>query len=55
MESGGMQELSSNSSPINFEDIIAIGALYRPGPMEMIPSFINRKHGKEVIEYDHPL
>src|SRR6185503_14332369 len=33
----------------------AVGALYRPGPMEMIPSFINRKHGRETIEIDHPL
>ena len=37
-----------------FEEIIAVGALYRPGPMDMIPSFINRKHGRESIEYDHP-
>ena len=37
-----------------FEEIIAVGALYRPGPMDMIPSFINRKHGREPIEYDHP-
>ncbi len=54
MESGGMQELSRELSPDKFEEIIAIGALYRPGPMEMIPSFISRKHGKEAIEYDHP-
>ncbi|MCB1116406.1 MAG: DNA polymerase III subunit alpha, partial [Chlamydiia bacterium] len=38
-----------------FEEIIAVNALYRPGPMEMIPSFINRKHGRENIEVDHPL
>ena len=37
-----------------FEEIIAVGALYRPGPMDMIPSFINRKHGREPIEFDHP-
>lgn len=54
MESGGMQELSRQLHPDKFEEIIAIGALYRPGPMDMIPSFINRKHGKEQIEYDHP-
>ncbi len=54
MESGGMQELSKQLMPDKFEEIIAIGALYRPGPMDMIPSFINRKHGKEPIEYDHP-
>jgi len=54
MESGGMQELSRQLQPDKFEEIMAIGALYRPGPMDMIPSFINRKHGKEQIEYDHP-
>jgi DNA polymerase-3 subunit alpha len=54
MESGGMQELSRQLMPDKFEEIIAIGALYRPGPMDMIPSFINRKHGREAIEYDHP-
>lgn len=54
MESGGMQELAKQLMPDKFEEIIAIGALYRPGPMDMIPSFINRKHGKEPIEYDHP-
>lgn len=55
MESGGMQELSRQLMPDKFEEIIAIGALYRPGPMDMIPSFISRKHGREPIEYDHPL
>ncbi|CRI45028.1 DNA polymerase III subunit alpha [Chlamydia pneumoniae] len=55
MESKGMQELAKNLRPDLFEEIIAMGALYRPGPMDMIPSFINRKHGKEIIEYDHPL
>ncbi|WP_213318778.1 DNA polymerase III subunit alpha [Chlamydiifrater volucris] len=55
MESKGMQELAKNLRPDTFEEIIAIGALYRPGPMDMIPSFINRKFGKEIIEYDHPL
>jgi DNA polymerase-3 subunit alpha len=54
MESGGMQELAKQLGPDRFEEIIAIGALYRPGPMEMIPSFINRKHKREPIEYDHP-
>jgi DNA polymerase III subunit alpha len=54
MESGGMQELSKQLGPDRFEEIMAIGALYRPGPMEMIPTFIARKHGKEPIEYDHP-
>ena len=53
-ESGGMQDLARNLHLDRFEEIIAVGALYRPGPMDMIPSFINRKHGREPIEYDHP-
>ncbi len=53
MESGGMQELARQLRPDKFEEIIAIGALYRPGPMDMIPSFISRKHKQEPIEYDH--
>lgn len=55
LESSGMQELAKQLHIDKFEEIIAVGALYRPGPMEMIPSFINRKHGREPIEYDHPL
>ncbi len=54
LESSGMQELARQLHIDNFEEIIAVGALYRPGPMDMIPSFINRKHGKEAIEIDHP-
>ena len=54
MESGGMQELARKLHLDRFEEIFAVGALYRPGPMDMIPSFINRKHGREPIEYDHP-
>ncbi|MCY3975198.1 MAG: DNA polymerase III subunit alpha [Simkaniaceae bacterium] len=54
-ESSGMQELIAQLHIDTFEEIIAVSALYRPGPMEMIPSFINRKHGKENIETDHPL
>jgi DNA polymerase-3 subunit alpha len=54
LESGGMQDLSRQLHLDKFEEIIAVGALYRPGPMDMIPSFINRKHGRETIEYDHP-
>jgi DNA polymerase-3 subunit alpha len=54
LESGGMQELARNLHLDKFEEIIAVGALYRPGPMDMIPSFINRKHGREPIENDHP-
>ncbi|MBM3967969.1 MAG: DNA polymerase III subunit alpha, partial [Planctomycetes bacterium] len=55
LESSGMQELAKQLHIDKFEEIIAVGALYRPGPMEMIPSFINRKHGREEIENDHPL
>ena len=55
MESSGMQELAKQLHIDKFEEIIAVGALYRPGPMEMIPSFINRKHGREAIEVDHPM
>lgn len=54
LESEGMQDLARNLHLDRFEEIIAVGALYRPGPMDMIPSFINRKHGREPIENDHP-
>jgi len=54
MESGGMQDLAKQLHIDKFEEIIAVVSLYRPGPMEMIPSFINRKHGREPIEIDHP-
>ncbi len=53
LESGGMQDLARQLHLDKFEEIIAVGALYRPGPMDMIPSFINRKHEREPIEYDH--
>lgn len=53
LESGGMQDLARQLHLDRFEEIIAVNALYRPGPMDMIPSFINRKHGREPIEYDH--
>ncbi len=53
LESSGMQDLARQLHIDKFEEIIAVGALYRPGPMEMIPSFIARKHGREKIEYDH--
>ena len=55
MESSGMQELARQLHIDKFEEVIAVVALYRPGPMEMIPSFIQRKHHKESIEIDHPL
>lgn len=54
LESGGMQDLARQLHLDRFEEIIAVGALYRPGPMDMIPSYIARKHGREPIEYDHP-
>lgn len=54
LESGGMQDLARHLHLDRFEEIIAVGALYRPGPMDMIPSFIERKHGREQIENDHP-
>ena len=54
-ESPGMKKHLRNLKPNRFEDLVAMNALYRPGPMEYIPSFIKRKHGFEKIEYDHPL
>ncbi|HET6556965.1 MAG TPA: DNA polymerase III subunit alpha, partial [Prolixibacteraceae bacterium] len=54
-ESPGMKKHLRNLKPNRFEDLVAMNALYRPGPMEYIPSFIKRKHGQEKIEYDHPL
>lgn len=51
IESAGMQKLASDLKPDNFEDIIAMIALYRPGPMDLIPEFIDRKHGIAKIEY----
>ncbi len=53
-ESPGMKKYLKDLRPNRFEDLIAMNALYRPGPMEYIPSFINRKHGREKIEYDLP-
>jgi DNA polymerase-3 subunit alpha len=53
-ESGGMREYLSKLKPDNIEDIIAMNALYRPGPMENIPTFIGRKHGEIEVVYDHP-
>jgi DNA polymerase-3 subunit alpha len=44
-----------DARPSRLEDLIALNALYRPGPMDLIPSFVARKHGREVIEYPHPL
>lgn len=53
-ESPGMQKHLKDLKPTVFEDLIAMNALYRPGPMEYIPSFVKRKHGDEEIEYDLP-
>jgi DNA polymerase-3 subunit alpha len=53
-ESSGMQRYMKELVPTTFEDLIAMNALYRPGPLEYIPTFINRKHGREPIIYDLP-
>ncbi|MEK7168339.1 MAG: DNA polymerase III subunit alpha, partial [Patescibacteria group bacterium] len=55
LESSGMRRNLKELEPTEFEDIIAMVSLYRPGPMELIPSFINRKHGREKVKYLHPL
>ncbi len=54
-ESDGMQKHLKDLKPTRFEDLIAMNALYRPGPMDYIPNFINRKHGREEITYDLPI
>ncbi|NNF22412.1 MAG: DNA polymerase III subunit alpha [Saprospiraceae bacterium] len=54
-ESAGMRKYLQVLKPTSIEDLIAMNALYRPGPMEFIPNFIDRKHGKEKVEYAHPL
>jgi len=54
-ESRGMQGMLKEARPGRLEDLIALNALYRPGPMDLIPSYINRKHGKEEVIYPHPL
>jgi len=54
-ESDGMRKHLRELKPTDIEDLIAMNALYRPGPMEFIPTFINRKHGREPIKYPHPL
>ena len=53
-ESGGMQKYLKELKPSVFEDLIAMNALYRPGPMDYIPDFIDRKLGRKPIEYDIP-
>ena len=53
LESAGMRDVLIGLKPDRFEDIIAVVSLYRPGPMENIPTYINRKHGNENIDYMH--
>jgi DNA polymerase-3 subunit alpha len=54
-ESGGMQDLLMKMQPDRIEDLIAANALYRPGPMELIPLYCNRKHGREAVPKVHPI
>ncbi len=54
LESSGLRDVLKKLRPDRFEDIIAVVALYRPGPMDNIPSFIKRKHGEETPDYLHP-
>ena len=53
-ESSGMRRLLKDAKPDRFEDLIALVSLYRPGPMDLIPSFVDRKHGREDVEYPDP-
>jgi DNA polymerase-3 subunit alpha len=55
LESSGMRSMLRQLNPNRFEDIIAAVALYRPGPMKLIPSYTNRRQGKEEIDYLHPM
>lgn len=54
LESEGMRKVLRELKPTEFEDIVAVNALFRPGPMENIPTYIRRKHGKEKVQYPHP-
>lgn len=54
LESAGMKRVLTELKPTEFNDIVAVNALYRPGPMEYIPKYIKRKHGQEEITYPHP-
>jgi DNA polymerase III subunit alpha len=54
-ESRGMQGMLRDAKPSRLEDLIALNALYRPGPMDLIPTFVARKSGREPVEYPHPL
>ncbi|MCR6111632.1 DNA polymerase III subunit alpha [Bacillus sp. A301a_S52] len=53
LESSGMKSVLKRLKPSHFEDIVAVNALYRPGPMENIPSYIKRKHGEETVSFPH--
>ncbi|GAB5469008.1 MAG: DNA polymerase III subunit alpha [Rhodospirillales bacterium] len=55
LESSGMRDVLKRLRPDRFEDIIAVVALYRPGPMDNIPAYIRRKHGEEEPDYLHPM
>ena len=55
LESAGMRDALKRLKPQRIEDIIAMVALYRPGPMDLIEDFVNRKHGRAPIAYEHPL
>ena len=54
-ESRGMQAMLKDAKPSRLEDLIVLNALFRPGPMALIPSFVSRKHGREPVVYPHPL
>jgi len=54
-ESSGMREWMRKLKPTCLDDLIAMNALYRPGPMDLIPTYIERKHGRETVEYPHPM
>ena len=54
LESRGMKDMLKQAKPDCFEDIIALVALYRPGPMDLIPEFCRRKHGIDAVSYPHP-
>src|SRR5690606_20546926 len=54
-ESRGMRELLKRAQPDRFDDLIALVSLFRPGPMDLIPDFIERKHGRAEVKYPHPL
>jgi len=54
VESAGMRRVLTDMQPTSFEDIVAVLALYRPGPMQFIPDYIARKHGREEVVYIHP-